>query len=156
LFEFICWYCDRKFEYDGEQYRDVWCPHCGVMNSIYNPEQPDWLPNEEEKMGELKDRAREKSPFITLAIGEETPVLIYKQWKETLDHWGNETFRYIFELKTSKGMVAKQLDNRSQHFAELMDEIPFGTKVIISREPKRDDEGNVIDDKSIWTVKKAE
>jgi hypothetical protein len=162
-----CWLCDRRFDYDGEKYRDVICEYCGVLNSIYNPDKPDWKPDNnttgeqwinggEEGMGILKDRAREKSPFITLEIGEETPMLIYKSWKETQDRWNNDTFRYIFELETSKGAISKQLDNRSQQFAEAMDEIPFGAKVIIAREPKKDDDGNVIPDKSIWTVRKVE
>ena len=32
-----CWFCSDPFEYDGEQYRDVNCPYCGIENSIYNP-----------------------------------------------------------------------------------------------------------------------
>ena len=42
----LCWQCDNEFEYDGEQYRDVDCPNCGVQNSIMNPIKPDWLPPE--------------------------------------------------------------------------------------------------------------
>lgn len=110
----------------------------------------------EEDMGKLADRAREKSPFITLAIGEETKPLIYKSWKEATDNFGNETFRYYFDLETENGLVTKQLDNRSQAFAEAMDEIDYGTKVIISREQKKDHEGEPIENKSVWKVRKAE
>lgn len=155
-----CWYCKKDVEYDGEKYRDFNCPKCGVLNSVFdvnNPVLPIGEPKiEEEDMGALKDRAREKSPFVTLAIGEKTPILIYKSWKETQDHWGNETFRYMFELETLNGLVEKQLDNRSMQFAEAMDAIPFGVKVIISREPKRDEDGSIIEDKSVWTVQKVE
>jgi len=106
-------------------------------------------------MGKLADRAKEKSPYITLNIGEETPVLIYKSWKETTDNFGNDTFRYFFDLQTENGIVTKQLDNRSQSFAMAMDEIDFGTKVVIKREPKLDHDGEPLENKSIWTVRKA-
>jgi len=106
--------------------------------------------------GKLADRAKEKSPYVRLEIGEETPVLVYKSWKETTDSFGNETFRYLFELHTENGLVSKQLDNRSQAFAEMMDKIEFGEKVIIKREPKLDHEGDPVENKSIWTVRKAE
>ena len=107
-------------------------------------------------MGKLADRAREKSPFIKLEIGEETLALVYKSWKETTDNFGNETFRYFFELETESGMILKQLDNRSQKFAEAMDKIAFGEKVILKREPKLDHEGEPIENKSVWSIKKAE
>ena len=152
-----CWFCNKVFSYDGEKYRDVKCVHCGVENSIMNPEQPDWLPKEgEEEMGKLADRAKEKSPFVRLEIGEETPVLVYKSWKETQDHFGNDTFRYLFDLTTESGIVSKQLDNRSLSFAEAMDKIAFGEKVIIKREPKLDEGGDPVENKSIWTVRKVE
>ena len=111
---------------------------------------------EEITMGALKDRAREKSPFITLAIGEETSMLVYKSWKEAMDNFGNETFRYYFELETPNGFITKQLDNRSQAFAEAMDEIAFGEKVILKREPKLDHAGEPLENKSIWTVRKVD
>lgn len=147
-----CWYCLNELDIDD---LITICQNCGSEQDFteYKPTEP---PKEEETMGDLKDRAREKSPFVTLAIGEETAPMVYKQWKETQDHWGNETFRYIFELETSKGWVIKQLDNRSMQFAEAMDAIPFGTKVILGREAKKDEDGNVVEDKSIWTVRKAE
>jgi hypothetical protein len=164
----VCWYCNKAFDYDGEKYRDVDCLHCGVLNSIMNPDKPDWKPeveltttgtewlNQEEEMGKLADRAREKSPFIKLEIGEETLALTYKSWKETTDNFGNETFRYFFELETDNGMILKQLDNRSQKFAEAMDKIAFGNKVILTREPKLDHEGEPVENKSIWTVRIVE
>lgn len=159
--------CSKEFEYEGEKYQDVRCKYCGVLNSIYNPDKPDWKPenqtteeewlNEEEKMcGKLADRAREKSPFVKLEIGEETPELVYKSWKETTDNFGNETFRYLFDLHTENGIVTKQLDNRSQGFAEAIDKIAFGDKVILKREPKLDREGEPIENKSVWTVRKVE
>ena len=166
--ENICWYCDKKFTYPDPKYRCIRCPNCGVENDIFNPDKPDWKPEpkatseqewlneEDKKMGKLADRAREKSPFIKLEIGEETPILIYKSWKETTDNFGNDTFRYFFDLETENGIVSKHLDNRSQSFAEAMDKIEFGTKVIIKREQKLDNEGDPIEKKSVWTVRKAE
>lgn len=106
-------------------------------------------------MGALAKRAREKSPYITLNVGEETQPLKYKSWKETDDNWGNETFRYMFDLETESGSVSKQMDNRSQGFAEAMDKIKFGEMVIISREPKLDHDDVPISNKSIWSVRKA-
>jgi len=43
-----CWWCLKLFQYDGEQFRDVDCPHCNTMNSIYNPAV--YQPNTEEEM----------------------------------------------------------------------------------------------------------
>ena len=150
-----CWNCDAEIAVADDFYGDANCEMCGVLNSWYNP--ADYVPPEgEEQMGKLADRAREKSPYIKLDIGEETPVLTYKSWKETTDNFGNETFRYMFELETENGMVTKQLDNRSGTFAEAMDSIAFGDKVILSRKPKLDHDGNPVEDKSVWSVRKAE
>lgn len=162
-----CWNpdCQKEFEYEDPKYRDVWCPECGIINTIFPPEEcvPDETiaddfnpPEEEEEMGKLADRAREKSPYITLQIGEESPVLVYKSWKETTDNFGNDTFRYFFELETENGIVTKHLDNRSLGFAQEMDKINFGEKVVIKREPKLDNEGDPIEKKSVWTVRKVE
>jgi hypothetical protein len=114
------------------------------------------LKNRGGEMGKLADRAREKSPFIKLEIGEESQVLVYKSWKETTDNFGNETFRYYFDLVTENGIITKQLDNRSQAFAEAMDKINYGEKIILKREPKLDHEGEPVENKSVWTVRKAE
>jgi len=50
LNNFICWLCFKYFEYEGEKYKDIVCPHCGVLNSIYNPADFQPIENEEEKM----------------------------------------------------------------------------------------------------------
>ncbi|MBC8521066.1 MAG: hypothetical protein H8D26_03630 [Methanomicrobia archaeon] len=155
-----CWYCGALIAYDGEMFKDVDCSNCGCENSIYNsadykPYEPD---GSERKvvMGKLADRAREKSPYLRLEIGEETLPLIYKSWKEATDNFGNDTFRYFFDLETETGLVTKQFDNRSQSFAEALDKINFGEKVILKREPKLDPEGEPLENKSIWTVRKVE
>lgn len=161
--------CDKETDISDIDFGEHNCPNCGVIIDVFDPSKyvpiieekgslVENLINEkkEEEMGKLADRAREKSPFITLQIGEETPVLVYKSWKETQDHFGNDTFRYLFDLHTESGIVTKQLDNRSQSFAEAMDKMAFGDKVIIKREPKLDEGGDPIENKSIWTVRKAE
>jgi phage FluMu protein Com len=52
----FCWHCGRPFEYDGEKYRDVKCPFCGVENSIYNPADHKPMEKEEEtEMPNLND-----------------------------------------------------------------------------------------------------
>ena len=33
----ICWYCKEEFEYEGNQYQDVRCPNCKILNSFYDP-----------------------------------------------------------------------------------------------------------------------
>lgn len=82
--ETICWYCDKKFEYDGEKYQDVKCPFCGVENSIYNPDKPDWKPevpvtthdewlNEEEEMIDYDDE-KYQGKFVYLPTMGETAV----------------------------------------------------------------------------------
>jgi len=45
--EWVCWFCEKPFTYDGEKYQDVFCPHCQVMNSIYGPDETEH-PLEEE------------------------------------------------------------------------------------------------------------
>ena len=146
----LCWYCGEFHTVPDDKVGK--CDFCGVVidRTIYKPQ------NEEEKMGKLAERAREKSPYIRLDIGEETPELVFKSWKETTDNFGNDTFRYFFELETETGLVTKQMDNRSQSFAEAMDKIAFGEKVILKREPKLDHEGEPLENKSIWTVRKVE
>lgn len=39
----VCWYCKLEFEYEGEKYRDTICPHCKILNSIYDPNKPSWI-----------------------------------------------------------------------------------------------------------------
>lgn len=150
-----CWYCGKEIDIADDFYGDINCVQCGVVNSFYNPADNQPI-TEEDDVGKLADRAREKSPFIKLEIGEETVALKYKAWKETADNFGNDTFRYFFELETESGIVTKQMDNRSQSFAEAMDKIAFGEMVILKREPKLDHEGEPVENRSVWSVRKAE
>lgn len=57
----LCWFCNKKFEYDGKKYRDINCTHCGVQNSIYNPAdyQP-YEPDGSEGEGEMLNYDDEK------------------------------------------------------------------------------------------------
>lgn len=32
-----CWHCKYTFGYSGVKYRDIYCPNCLAMNSIYSP-----------------------------------------------------------------------------------------------------------------------
>lgn len=68
----FCWNCGRPFEYEGEKYQDVTCPHCKVLNSIYNVEtkkenQPtttesEWLTKEGDvaNLGDLRKNLRKE------------------------------------------------------------------------------------------------
>jgi len=104
-------------------------------------------------MGKLAERAKQRSPFIRLMIGEKTTPMKYRSWKEITTNFGNPGFRYSFEVETSEGFVTKTLDNSSEAFAQAMDKIPFNAYVVISRQLKLDKNGNPIPDKSIYTVK---
>jgi phage FluMu protein Com len=77
-----CWYCFKDFVYEEPQYRDVNCPYCAVMNSIYNPDKPDrkpevqptteneWL-NKEEKVINYNDE-KYQGKFIYLPVMGQT------------------------------------------------------------------------------------
>ncbi len=145
-----CWYCSTDLQVTEDFYGDTRCPGCNVLNTIFNP--ADIQQNKEEEMGKLGDLARAKSPFIKLEIGQSTPPIVYKAWKEITNSFNQESFRYTFEQETDTGIVAKTLDVGSTSFAMQMDTIPFGSKVIITREQKLDATGNIVDDKSIYTV----
>lgn len=103
-------------------------------------------------MGALAEKAKEKSPYIRINVGEETAPLKYKSWKEIQDSFGHDSFRYFFEQETPHGFVTKTFDNRSQSFAEQMDKIPFNATVIISRHQKVDKDGNIVENKSTYKV----
>jgi len=164
--ETTCWMCSKPFEYTGEKYQDTKCPNCGVQCSVYNPAdqnneqqinqattEEEWL-NEEEEMGELARRAKEKSPYIKLEIGESSEPLIYKSWKEITGQFG-DSFRYAFEIQTEKGFIQKTFDCFQEHFAEQMDTIPFGAQVIIHRKQKLDGNGNPMENKSIYSAEEV-
>jgi len=88
----ICWYCGKNFEYDGEPYRDVNCPYCGVENMVMNPEKPDWNPEkkptteevwlkEEEEMLNYDDE-KYQGKFVYLPKVGETLVIEIKELRE--------------------------------------------------------------------------
>jgi hypothetical protein len=35
--------CSKGIEYEGITFTDIFCPHCGVLNSVLNPASQDWL-----------------------------------------------------------------------------------------------------------------
>lgn len=69
----ICWYCERRFEYDGEKYRDINCPSCGVLNSIYDPAKYEPMEKEEEKMINYGDE-KYQGKYVYLPVMGETAV----------------------------------------------------------------------------------
>ena len=93
MFNTVCWYCKTDFEYDGEQYRDVNCPHCGVLNSIMNPDKSDWKPeiepttteevwlNQEEEMLNYNDE-KYQGKYIYLPKVGETAEFDIKELRE--------------------------------------------------------------------------
>ena len=64
----LCWYCEKEFEYEGEQYQDTKCPHCNVENSVYNPEKPE-LEIKEEDMT-WKKVGRDQTKFLKFEAGK--------------------------------------------------------------------------------------
>jgi len=70
---FFCWYCGRPFEYDGEKYRDVDCPHCKVINSIYNPDKIECPAEKEEEMINYADE-KYQGKYVYLPLMGETGI----------------------------------------------------------------------------------
>jgi hypothetical protein len=145
----LCFMCGCDLKVTGEFLGDVDCPECGTQNTVYPKEALESLLEGEEAMGKLADRVNEKSAFIKLEIGEETPVMTYKTWKEVTGRFG-ETFRYYFDLETENGLFTKELDCGSRSFALQMDKIQPGTKVVIKRTQLFDSEGNAEEGKGTW------
>jgi len=150
----ICFYCNSDLGVKEDFYGDMNCPKCGTQNSNLNP--ADYQPNEEEEMGKLGEIAKLKSPYVKLEIGQSSEPMVYKAWKEVTNSFGMDSFRYTFEIATDSGMVTKTLDVGSTSFAMKMDEIPFGSKVIVTRNQKLDAAGNEVEDKSTYDVHIAE
>jgi phage FluMu protein Com len=81
LHKTTCWRCNKEFEYDGEQYRDVNCLHCGVLNSIYNP--ADYIPpiEGEEDMLNYGDE-KYQGKFVYMPKMGETATFEIKELRE--------------------------------------------------------------------------
>lgn len=156
-----CYFCHKINEQLADDfYGDIRCNSCGVELSYNNPADfkpyvSDDTEKEEEEMGELAQRAKEKSHWLILAIGENSEPMIYTGWKEVTNQFGADCFRYLFNAETSSGLVEKRFDCSQQKFAIAMDAIPFGSKIVISRQQKLDSSGNPIERKSIYTVEKV-
>lgn len=64
--ETICWNCKTKIEYDGDKYRDVICPSCEILNSIY-PKREDkicsWCGAKVEGLDEICGKCGSKVEF---------------------------------------------------------------------------------------------
>lgn len=97
-----CWLCEEIIEYKGEKYRDVTCPKCQVLNSVYNPEQ-----KEEEEMKPI----RKTTEFEKVVIGEMIKGVIsevmYDQEHKFKGYQGAEdtiqpAVRFKFELEGYK------------------------------------------------------
>ena len=140
----LCWRCNMEFCYEGEKYRDVNCPKCGVENDILNPNNKDWLPPEEddwippeddfipptealterkEEMG-LKDWAKDNAKFIKIENGESYEG-VYQGYKEGTNMNGDPAVIYKLD--------GKEFKSSSTALAEIFSEIDEGTKVKISR-----------------------
>jgi len=78
--ETVCWYCNKKFEYNGEKYRDVNCPHCRAQNSIYNPAEIQPI-EEEEGMINYQDEKYQGKYLYLPRVGE-TLVIEIKEIRE--------------------------------------------------------------------------
>lgn len=60
-----CWHCDKNFSYTGDKYCDVYCPHCAVMNSFYDPDK-----QEPERKDNEMAKPPKRADFEKVAIGE--------------------------------------------------------------------------------------
>lgn len=144
--ENTCWYCAKDCKWSSEAELIKQCPHCGVLN-----DRTPYEATREDDMGRLAEIAKKRSPFLRLAIGESSEPMVYKSWKEISGQFG-DSFRYVFELETSSGLVTKSFDCSQQKFAEQMDTIAFGSKVIIHRKQKVDAQGATLENKSVYEV----
>lgn len=157
----LCWFCEKENKQIADDFfGDFNCESCSVQNSVYDPKDYQPIPPEagegKEEMGRLGDVAKAKSPFIRLEIGQSTAPMVYKAWKEITNSFQQESFRYTFDVETETGIVSKTLDVGSISFAMAMDQIAFGTKVIVTRNQKLDSSGQEIEDKSVYSVELAE
>ena len=67
-----CWYCEREFEYDGEQYQDINCPECGILNSVYNPAEFEPTEKGEEEVINYQDEKYQGKYVYLPTMGETT------------------------------------------------------------------------------------
>lgn len=67
-----CWYCNEAFEYDGKKYRDVSCPKCGIMNSIYNPAELNPQESEEKMIDYGNEKYQGKFVYLPVMGATET------------------------------------------------------------------------------------
>jgi len=58
IYETFCWNCKKDFGYEGEQYRDVICPHCKILNSVFSPFTKESEPIEPEEQEEEEVKIR--------------------------------------------------------------------------------------------------
>lgn len=100
-------------------------------------------------MGSLADKAKLRSKWLKLDLNE-TVLVKYLGWKEIQSTFDpdQQTIRYELELKGTK----KYWDNGSTYIMLAFDEIPKGSFINITRKPKIDKQGNVVEGKSIYEV----
>lgn len=154
MHKWFCWFCNKEFEYDGEQYRDVNCLHCGVQNSIFPPNKPDWTPTEgykegEEEMGQLAELAKKQSKFLILDLNEsiEGVFVDYKIIPSQYDPEKN-TVQYTISVNEQN----KFWTNGSGAIMKQFDVISKGSKIRITRSPMMDKAGNVVERKSSYKI----
>jgi len=92
--QIICWYCNKEFEYEGEKYRDIDCPHCRVQNSIYNPTEfkPMETITEEEEMSVNYNDEKYQGKYVYLPRVGETAEFDIKELREKKG--GNPKFNF--------------------------------------------------------------
>lgn len=122
-----CWYCKLKFEYGPEKYCDVFCPNCGLMNSIYNPKKPDCEPENKPKSSyeEYLDNRQGEEEMINYNDEKYQGKFVY------LPVMGETAVFEIAEINEVKS------DNPKFNFSE---KVP----VLINGEPAMDDEGEAL------------
>ncbi len=119
------------------------------------------LAEEGNEMGSLKDLVNSRSKYFKIEFGETSLPMIYKGFKPVVNTFGQDTIRYTFEFATEQGFITKTFDCGNNGLALQLDEIPFGTQIMITKEYVVDDEGHRVKtsngyDAASYVVKKFE
>lgn len=85
-------------------------------------------------MGELADKAKQRSPFLKLEAGESI-VAVYKGYKMVPSGFDpdKENYRFLLELEISGEKSVKYWDTGSNKVAMVFDTVKEGEKVKITK-----------------------
>lgn len=139
----ICFYCNEEFEYDGEECRDVWCPFCKVMNSIYQSKVRPKETCQKCGRGDGEIDGAANNPGLRLCL---SCFLEYQKGEGEMFNYNDEKYqgKYLYMPKIGEEVTIEikeirevKSDNPKFNFSE---KVP----VFIDGKPTIDDEGEEI------------